>query len=215
MITSCSISSRAPTPSWIDTRPAGEFAGEHVPGTVNIPLNSSFVTWAGWIVPYSADLYLIADASTAARMEEVVRALALIGIDRVAGYFGESAIEHLAGHGALLETAAQITPHALAGRIAAGDVTVIDVRNATEWAEGHLPSALHIPLGYLSDRALDIPRGKPIVVQCRTGARSSIASSVLQRHGFKDVINLAGGFDAWKGEGLPVVGSSRKLTVAS
>ncbi|PIR18509.1 MAG: MBL fold metallo-hydrolase, partial [Elusimicrobia bacterium CG11_big_fil_rev_8_21_14_0_20_64_6] len=93
----------------IDTRPAGEFAVEHLPGTVNIPLNASFVTWAGWLVPYTADVYVIVDDASSPRLEEMVRALSLIGIDRVAGYFGPSAITHAAEHGATLGTVAQIT----------------------------------------------------------------------------------------------------------
>ena len=192
----------------VDTRPAGEFAVEHLPGTLNIPLNSSFVTWAGWLVPYSADLYLIADDATASRMEEVVRALALIGIDRVAGYAGVSAIGYAADHGDTLDIVGQIAPGALAARVAAQDVSVIDVRNATEWAEGHVPTARHIPLGYLTDRVAEIPRDKPVIVLCRTGARSAIAASVLQRLGVANVMNLVGGYSAWRGEGLPVAGKS-------
>ena len=191
----------------IDTRPAGEFAVEHLPGTINIPLNASFVTWAGWLVPYSADLYLIVDDGSSMRMEEIVRALALIGIDRVAGYFGVSAIAHAAAHGAALGTVPQITAGELAVRIAAHDVAVIDVRNAAEWQTGHMPSATHIPLGYLLDRLADVPQHTPVVVQCQAGARSAIAASVLLAHGRANVINLVGGFDAWKGEGLPIVGS--------
>ena len=192
----------------VDTRPAGEFAVEHLPGTLNIPLNSAFVTWAGWLVPYSADLYLIADEATASRMEDVVRSLALIGIDRVAGYAGVSAIGYAANHGAPLATVNQITPEALAARIAAQDVSVIDVRNASEWVEGHLPAARHIPLGHLTDRVAEIARDKPVIVQCQTGARSAIAASVLQRLGVANVMNLVGGYSAWRGEGLPVVGKS-------
>ncbi len=188
----------------VDTRTAGEFAVEHLPGTINIPLDAAFVTWAGWLVPYAADLYLIVDEASATRMEEVVRALALIGIDRVTGYAGVSAIGYAASHGAPLGTVAQITPGDLAARLISGDVTVIDVRNATEWAEGHLPHARHIPLGYLTDRVAEMSAGTPVVVHCQSGARSAIAASVLERLGVGHVMNLVGGLAAWKGEGLPV-----------
>ncbi len=194
----------------IDTRPAGEYAVGHLPGTINIPLNASFVTWAGWFVPYTDDLYLIVDDATATRMEEVVRSLALIGIDRVAGYFGTSALAHAVNHGATLQPVKQIMPDALAGRLATHEVTVIDVRGATEWAAGHLPSATHIPLGYLPDRLAEVPADRPVVVQCQAGARSAIAASVLQRLGRTNVINMVGGFAAWQGEGLPVVGSDSR-----
>ena len=188
----------------VDTRPAGEYAMEHLPGTINIPLNSQFVTWAGWLVPYSADLYLIVDSATARRMEEVVRALALIGIDRVAGYFGTEAIGRAAEHGALLGTVPQITADRLAPMLGSKEAVVIDVRSRNEWDEGHIPEAKHIPLGYLSDRLAEVPSNRPVVVQCQAGVRSAIAASLLRSLGRTNVTNLVGGFVAWHGEGLPV-----------
>ena len=188
----------------IDTRPASEYAAKYVPGTFNIPLNSSFVTWAGWLIPYSSDLYLIVDEATTARMTEVVRALALIGLDRVAGILGPTAIAHAADHGAALGTVAQMTASELAGRVAEHGVTVLDVRNSVEFAGGHIPSSLHIPLGYLSDRLKEVPNDKPVVVQCHSGSRSQIGASLLKKFGRDDVINLVGGIAAWEEQGLPV-----------
>ena len=66
----------------IDTRPAADFADSHRHGALNIPLNGSFVTWAGWLIPYDRDFYVITD-----RIDDVKRALALIGLDRIAGDF--------------------------------------------------------------------------------------------------------------------------------
>jgi hydroxyacylglutathione hydrolase len=179
----------------IDTRPAADYAAGHVEGTINIPLNASFVTWAGWLIK-TTEFYLIVDAATAAaRLGEVSRSLAVIGIDRITGYFeAQAAIGD--------RTIAQITPRALAGRL--GDVTVVDVRGATEWAGGHVPGALHIPLGQLPDRAGEIPAGRPVVVQCQSGGRSSIAASVLERLGVPHVVNLTGGITAWAAAGLPI-----------
>lgn len=179
----------------IDTRPAAEYAAGHLAGTINIPLNSSFVTWAGWLVD-TDEFYVIVDSATAAsRLKEVSRSLALIGIDRIAGYFDASE----AGGS---ETIAQISAPELSSRL--DSVTVVDVRSANEWAGGHLPGALHIPLGYLADRANEITRSRPVVLQCQSGARSAIASSILERLGFDDVVNLAGGFSGWTEAGLPV-----------
>jgi hydroxyacylglutathione hydrolase len=176
----------------IDTRPAADYAAGHVPGTINIPFNSSFVTWAGWLVR-TDEFYLIVDPATAARLPELAKALALIGIDRISGYF-----DPVAG----AATIAQITARELAPRL--NTVTVVDVRSATEWAAGHLPGAIHIPLGYLTDRAGEIPPGNPIVLQCQSGGRSSIAASVLKRAGFDNVANLSGGITGWVAAGLPV-----------
>jgi hydroxyacylglutathione hydrolase len=179
----------------IDTRPAADYAAGHMPGTINIPFNSSFVTWAGWLVN-TEEFYLIVDAATASsRLGELARSLALIGIDRITGYFDARAATGLA-------TIPQITPKELAPRLKT--VTVLDVRSANEWSEGHLPGATHIPLGYLADRLTEIPHDRPVVVQCQSGGRSSIAASILERAGFDDVSNLTGGLGAWTASGLPL-----------
>ncbi len=187
----------------VDTRPADQFAAQHVPGTLNIPLNGSFVSWAGWLVAADADLYLIVDETTAARLPEVARLLALIGLDRIAGWINTSAVTA----SEVLRSTPQMSVTELQGRLAAGAVTVVDVRGASEWAGGHLPGAMHIPLGYLAGRGRDLPTTKPIVMQCQAGARSAIATSVLQRLGVPGVINLTGGYAAWVAAGLPVEGS--------
>jgi hydroxyacylglutathione hydrolase len=190
----------------VDTRPADVFAAGHVPGTINIPFNNSFVTWAGWLAPYDAPVHLIMDSRAGDRAREAVRSLALIGIDRVESVFHASAVEGWAD--GPLATVPQIAPAALAGELGDRAVQVIDVRSPGEWAEGHLAGARHIPLGYLTDRLADVPRDRRIVLQCRTGARSAIAASVLRRHGVQDVANLAGGIVAWTEAGLPVDGVS-------
>jgi hydroxyacylglutathione hydrolase len=179
----------------IDTRPAAEYAAGHLEGTINIPFNSSFVTWAGWLID-TDEFYLIVDAATAsARLADLARELALIGVDRISGYFDPAAV-------AAKASIPQVANTTLASRLR--DVTVVDVRSANEWKGGHLPGALHIPLGYLADRAGEIPRDRPVVMQCQSGARSSIGASVLERLGFRQVSNLAGGYSGWLAAGLPV-----------
>ena len=179
----------------IDTRPAAEYAVRHLAGTISIPLTTSFVTWAGWLVQ-ADEFYLIVDPATAAaRLGELARALALIGIDRISGYFDASEVKGNA-------TIPQMTATHLQSKLS--NVTVIDVRNANEWSHGHLPGAKHIPLGYLLDRLGEIPSDRPVVVQCQSGGRSQIAASILERAGFRDVTNLTGGFSAWTAAGLAV-----------
>ena len=169
----------------IDTRPAEDFAAGHMPGTLNLPLNGSFVTWAGWLVPYDREFYVITD-----RIDDVRRALSLIGLDRIAGWFASTAA---IGD----ETIAQISARDLAQRLSANGLVVIDVRSDAEWQDGHLPSAIHIPLGQLADRVAEVPADKALILQCQSGGRSSIAASLLQKLGRKNVTNLAGGYTAW------------------
>jgi hydroxyacylglutathione hydrolase len=190
----------------IDTRKASDFAAGHAPGTINIPLNASFTTWAGWLVPYTADCYVIVDqrgATSAAAIDTVVRDLALIGLDRVAGYFDAIALDAWAAAGRPFGAIPQIEPADLVESLKHGRVTLIDVRNATEWRGGHIDGARHIPLGYLANRLEEIPKTGAVVVQCQSGARSSIGASLLRARGFDQVINLTGGISSWIKAGLP------------
>jgi hydroxyacylglutathione hydrolase len=188
----------------VDTRHAADFAAGHVPRTINIPLNNSFTTWAGWLIPFDRDFYLIINDQCTHCVDEAVRDLAMIGLDRVAGYFGSEAVDQWAERGRELATVPQITSRELAERTRAGDVAVLDVRGRSEWEAGHLPGVENIPLGYLADRLHEIPRDRPVVVHCQGGARSAIAASVLQARGLTNVVNLTGGFADWQNAGHPI-----------
>lgn len=188
----------------VDTRPAADFAAGHIPGTINIPLTKSFSTWAGWLLPYDRDFRLIVDAGCSHCVDEAARDLAMIGLDRAAGYFGIDVIEAWAGSGGQLDVVPQVTPAELARQMNTGDVAVIDVRGQSEWEAGHLPGVPNIPVGYLTDRLNDIPASKPVVVHCQSGARSAIAASVLHANGRRNVVNLTGGFAEWQKQKLPV-----------
>ncbi len=98
----------------------------------------------------------------------------------------------------------QITAGDLRESLSRGAVTLLDVRNQTEWDAGHIAGARHIPLGYLVDRLDEIPRTKPIVMQCLSGARSSIGASLLRARGLEQVINLLGGIGEWQKANFPV-----------
>ncbi len=186
----------------IDMRPASEFAMGAVPGTLNVPMNGSFTTWMGWLVPYDQDFYLIGDPNT---LDTAVRDLAMIGLDRIGGWFDPAAVaEWAAAADHPLSQIPQIAAQDLADSLRNGGVTLVDVRNDNEWAAGHIAGAQHIPLGRLPDRLDEVSRDKPIVLQCAGGARSMIGASLLRSHGFERVINLTGGYGAWKKAGLPV-----------
>jgi hydroxyacylglutathione hydrolase len=193
------IESGAPV---IDTRHAADYARGHVPGTINIPLNRSFNTWAGWLIPYDRDFYLIVNDACAHCVDEAVRDLAMIGLD-VAGYFGAEILRSWTSQGGVLGTLPQITSRELAERMRTDEVTVLDVRGRTEWEAGHLPGVENIPVGFLTDRLDEIPQDRPLVVHCQGGGRSAIAASLLRSKGFDNVINLAGGYSEWQAGGNP------------
>jgi len=192
----------------IDTRPAAEFAAGHVPGTINIPLNRSFTTWAGWLTPFDDDFYLIVDDSGSDRgahnVNEAAKELAMIGLDRFAGYFGIKAVQEWERAGRDLITVPQVSSAELATQQSGGAVSVIDVRGRSEWEAGHLPGVPNIPVGFLVKRLAEVPRDRPVVVHCQAGSRSAIAASVLQANGITNVVNLTKGFQEWAAAGLPV-----------
>jgi hydroxyacylglutathione hydrolase len=194
----------------VDMRPAADFARGHIPGTINIPLNKSFSTWAGWLVRYDQQIHLI---GTEADVTKAVRELAMIGLDTVTAWYEPMVIAQWMDAGSTLGTVAKTDVAALAPRLARGEVTVLDVRNRSEFEAGHLPGALHIPVGHLSARLAEIPRDKPIIVQCQSGSRSAIATSVLQKLGIANAADLTGGFVAWNRAGHEVIRESATVEV--
>jgi hydroxyacylglutathione hydrolase len=185
----------------IDTRAADAYAGEHVSGTINIPLTRSFNTWAGWLIPYDRDFHLLVEDDS--RLDEAVRDLSMVGLDRVAGYLRPEALEAWTAAGRTLSVTKQMSVDELAAAMQAGEVSVLDVRDPAEWAGGHLPGVANVPLGYLQDRLAEVPRDRPVVVHCQGGGRSAIAASMLEARGV-DAVNLAGGYRGWAGAGRPV-----------
>lgn len=194
----------------VDIRPTADFARAHVPGSINIPLNAQFTTRAGWFVPYERAFYLLASPDQGEEgIEEAARALATIGLDRVEGWFGAGAVDAWAAGGGLLQQVPQVSSEELAaraagGELAAGRTVVVDVRTREEFERGHIPGVRHIELGLLPEHLDELPRDVPLMLQCQTGGRSSVAASVLQAAGFTNVSNLAGGITGWREAGFPV-----------
>jgi hydroxyacylglutathione hydrolase len=191
--------------TFVDTRSIAAYAARHMPGTINIPLNRSFTTWAGSILPYGRDLHVLVDDNVAERADEVARDLAMIGLDRIAGYYGVDALTAWEQSGRPLGAVPQLRAADLAPMMSREEVKVIDVRGAVEWETGHLPSVTNIPLASLRARVGEIPSDRLVVVQCQSGSRSAIAASVLLAEGIERVANLSGGFAEWREAGLPIV----------
>jgi hydroxyacylglutathione hydrolase len=181
----------------VDVRPTDAFAAAHLPGSIGIPLGGGFVTWAGSLLPYDRPIHLL--VASAADVEPALRGLRSIGLDRVVGILGEAAVRARAASGRPVGTLQQVAPAELAGL---GGALVVDVRSAAEWDDGHLPGAMHLPLGRVPDIARDLPRDRTVVTCCQSGARSAIAASVLAAAGLPDVLNLRGGVDACRAAGL-------------
>jgi rhodanese-related sulfurtransferase len=84
------------------------------------------------------------------------------------------------------------------------DVMILDVREQDEWDAGRIPGAVFMPMGEVQNRLSEIPTDKTVIVQCRSGNRSSQVTDFLVKQGFTNVHNMSGGINAWQSAGLPV-----------
>lgn len=189
----------------VDLTQSAEFAKAHVPGSINIPIGM-LAAWAGWLVDYDKPTYLICKSD---QLEEAARVLHKIGVEEIAGGFDA---EQVRSSGLANEAYSTGTAADLAQAIESGEVHLLDVRSDEEWKEGHIAQAEHQFLGRLPQNIDQLPQDKKLVVQCRSGARSAIGVSVLQAAGLKNVVNLTGGYMAWKADGLASVKAQEPVT---
>jgi rhodanese-related sulfurtransferase len=96
-----------------------------------------------------------------------------------------------------------VTPEQAAAALADGSAQVIDVREQHEWDAGHIEGVRHVPLGSLQGEAQTIDREQPVIFQCRTGGRSTMAAQAFRSAGYR-AFNLDGGIEQWVAEGRPI-----------
>ncbi len=186
----------------LDVRSGDDFAAWHVPGSINIALSGQFASWAGTVLGLTAHPVLIAD--TDQQLEEARVRLARVGMEALNGYLAGGVASWKQAGFPVAQTH-QITAQELHSQLQARAVQVLDVRRQPEWDAGHLESATWWPLDNFKVAPPEIDRDAPLAVHCKSGYRSIIASSLLERAGFHHVLNVVGGFDAWQQAKLPVV----------
>ena len=178
----------------IDPRPPHVFAAGHRHGALNVVGNDSFAVRIGAVVPFGAPLVVL--SSDGDQIESLRAQLATVGYDDVRGVADpvpDSDEDPSRTH---------VVDARTAKRLADEGAHLIDVREASEFALGHAPGAIHVPYEELEHRVDELPRGD-IVVYCASGVRSSLAASLLERRGIA-AANLRGGFNAWVGADLPM-----------
>ena len=186
----------------LDVRSGDDFTAGHVPGSINIALSGQFASWAGTVLGLTAHPVLIAD--TDQQLEEARVRLARVGMEALDGYLA-GGLAAWKQAGLPVAQTQQITAEELHSRMQARGVQVLDVRRQPEWDAGHIEGATWWPLDNFKVAPPEIDRNAPMAVHCKSGYRSIIASSLLERAGFHHVLNVAGGFDAWQQAKLPVV----------
>jgi hydroxyacylglutathione hydrolase len=184
----------APGAQVLDTRDPADFAGAHIAGSLNVGLGGSYATWAGTILERGRPIVLVAEPG---REQEAAMRLGRIGFDHVAGHL-DGGMQALDSRPDLVARVERVTAAALAEQLGGpAPPAVLDVRSESEWRDGRIDGSLNIPLGRLEERLEEVPRDRQVVVHCGSGYRSSIAASVLRRHGFDNVVDLVGGMEAW------------------
>jgi glyoxylase-like metal-dependent hydrolase (beta-lactamase superfamily II)/rhodanese-related sulfurtransferase len=183
----------------VDARTNDQFDEAHIPGAISASAyDTGFATKVAKVV--SPEVELIVVAASDGYELEAADLLASVGL-RVRGFLA-GGMTAWRSEGRAVERIEQIDAEELARRGADGDgPVVLDVRDAKEFASGHVPDSLHIPYGELTDRLDELPRGRPIAAICSGGKRSGLAASILQREGFDEVIHVGhGGVRGWPGE---------------
>ena len=179
----------------LDARSVDDFAAGHLRGSVNVGFDGRFAETAGMVTDIAEKLALI---TYPGHEQDAARRLARIGADNAIGYL---TVNHDAGFPPelrdLVQVAPRITAKELGDLLSEDAVTLIGVRNPAEGELGTIPGSIPIPLAQLHARHNEVPAGKPIVVHCRSGWRSSVAASFLRAMGLENVSDLAGGYIRW------------------
>lgn len=179
----------------LDARDPADFARSHMKDSINIGLGGQYATWCGTILDRDTPIVLIADPG---REREAATRLGRIGFDRICGYLGRGMLA-LENRLDLLCQHTRVTAPELAARLASPNPPIVlDIRSEMERKALHIAGSLHIPLNHLAERVHELPHDRPIVICCRSGYRSSIAASLLQRHGLNQISDLEGGMNAWQ-----------------
>jgi len=188
----------------LDTRDAGEFATAHLRGSVNVGLDGQFATWAGTVLSREHPIVVVAAPG---RERESLLRLGRIGFDHVVGYLQDGMLGLQTRPDLTAVTERLSAPFAAERMASATPPQLVDVRAPGERQVKSIPGSLHIPLTHLTERAAELSLDRPLLVHCAGGYRSSVAASLLQRLGFADVSEIAGGLAAWEAAGLPVTKS--------
>jgi glyoxylase-like metal-dependent hydrolase (beta-lactamase superfamily II)/rhodanese-related sulfurtransferase/TusA-related sulfurtransferase len=186
----------------LDLREVADFGEGHVPGALNVWIDGpQFAERVAGLAPAGAPVLLMGAPSD---VDRAVAALSRVGVDEIVGFLQWGMVEWRS-EGFPVETVPQITVHDLSAWLEQGrDVVVIDVREPSEWDEGHVDGALHLPMFEAVARRGEVPEGPPKAVVCAGGLRSSAVISALQHHGLGGFHNVTGGMAAWAKAGYGV-----------
>ncbi len=183
----------------LDSRSYHAFAGQHLESAWHLDLNGNFPTFTGWVIPTDKDILLVADDYKKAH--EANLWARRVGMDRIIGYL-DGGMAAWAVEGLSTSHTGLISAEELHDLLQKGtDLVLIDVRAPLEFEESHIEGAVNIPVADLRIRYNELDPVKKTVLLCSSGNRSSLGASILKQHGFKNVINVAGGMTGYSAAG--------------
>jgi len=182
----------------LDVRHQKQFGAGHIPSSYGIRVDAPLTTWAGWVIPFGSRIILVAESAD--QMSDAIRQLIRIGYDNLEGQV-EGGIEAWMREYPV-ETVPSMKVTELRERL--DEVTVVDVRQTSEWEAGHIPNAIHFEGGRIPWEEFPFSHYKSVAIQCGSGNRSMIAISVLRRRGYRNLIQVDGGINQWKKHGFEI-----------
>ena len=188
----------------LDVRHQKQFGAGHIPKSYGIRVDAPLTTWAGWVIPFGSRIVLVAESAdqrpalSRDEVSDATRQLIRIGYDSLDGYL-EGGIAAWARE-YQVETIPSMQVTELRERL--DEMTVVDIRQTSEWEAGHIPNAIHFEGGRIPWEEFPFSHDKPVAIQCGSGNRSMIAISVLRRRGYRNLIQVDGGINQWKKHGF-------------
>lgn len=193
----------------LDTRHENLFEEGSLRYSMNIPLNGQYAVWVGSLIPIDKPLVLITEPG---KEHESVLRLARVGFENVVGYL-EGGTETWEQSGKAVQTVTSIEPEEMMNYIHSG-YELLDVRRSTEAETEHVSGAINISLVELENRLGELDKEQKYVIHCAGGYRSMIASSILINNGFKNIVNIHGGFSKIKNvEGVELIAGKCPTTL--
>jgi hydroxyacylglutathione hydrolase len=195
----------------LDTRKAGDFTKQFVPGSISIGLEGRFAEWAGSLLPFDQPIILVTEEGQ--EKESVVR-LARVGFSQIHGYL-TGGVDSWRQAGEEIDLIIDVETDELAMDLPYDDhLVAVDVRREAEFGDGHVRGAVNIPLNELTDPGsmANIEEHQNLYLYCGSGYRSVIAASLMKRQGIHNLRNVLGGFNAIRvQEGIEIVKDSSVL----
>lgn len=182
----------------LDTRSAQDFAKAFIPRSINIGIDGSFATWVGTLIPdVKQEILVVADEG---REHEVITRLARVGFDHCMGYL-KGGIASWLIEGKETDSILSLSPQKTAELLKQAEYRLLDARKASEYNSEHVEGAINTPLDFINDSMTKIQDNKRYLVHCAGGYRSMTFVSILQSRGFRNLIDVKGGFKEMKDSG--------------